>query len=175
MAYDAKAVANYFLDLAKANNTSLTPMKLQKLIFLSHGWHLAFFDEPLIVDQVEAWQFGPVVASVYHEFKHERSSAITGKASEFDMEEFDFVIPFVPADDERARQIMDRVWTVYGGMSAMKLSNLTHLPGTPWAKAREGYSEDARGIAIENSLIREYYKDQLEKNIASRKAAAEAV
>lgn len=172
MAYDAKAVANYFLDLAKAKNTSLTPMKLQKLIFMAHGWHLAFYSEPLIVDQVEAWQFGPVVPSVYHEFKHERSGAISSIATEFDMEEFDFVVPFVPTDDERARKIMDRVWAVYGHMSAMKLSNLTHLPDTPWAKARAGYPGDARGIPIENSLIREYYKDQLDKNIASRQAAA---
>lgn len=171
MAYDAKAVANYFLDVAKANNTSLTPMKLQKLIFFAHGWHLALCDEPLIADQVEAWQFGPVVPSIYHEFKHERSGAISDKATEFDMENFALYEPKIREDDERAKKIMDRVWSVYGGMTAMALSNLTHLPDTPWAKAREGRDVAARGIPIEDASIKAYYKAQSEKNIASRQAA----
>src|SRR5262245_29920187 len=67
--YSALAVANYFLDLAKAKGLALDPMKLQKMIFFAHGWSLALYDEKLIDEPIQAWQYGPVVQSVYHEFK----------------------------------------------------------------------------------------------------------
>lgn len=166
MAYDAKAVANYFLDLATQNNTRITPMKLQKLIFFAHGWHLALTDKPLIAEQVEAWQFGPVVPSIYHEFKHERNGAITSKAQELDFDSFEFVELEIPKEDEQARKIMERVWTTYGSLSAERLSDLTHLPNTPWDKARKLWGEDTRNIPISETDIGVYFKEQLEKNRA---------
>jgi len=44
-------------------------MKLQKLVYYAHGWHLALNNEPLIDEQVECWQYGPVISSLFHEFK----------------------------------------------------------------------------------------------------------
>ncbi len=167
MAYDAKAVANYFLDLAAKNNTSITPMKLQKLIFFAHGWHLALAGEPLIADQVEAWQFGPVVPSIYHEFKHERSGAITCKATELDLENFELVELSVPECDETARKVMDRIWEIYGGLSAKRLSDLTHLPGTPWDSAIKLWGDSTRRIPILDADIDKYFSEQLKKNRAA--------
>lgn len=167
MAYDAKAVANYFLDLAAQNNTSITPMKLQKLIFFAHGWHLALSGEPLIADQVEAWQFGPVVPSIYHEFKHERSGAITCKATELNLENFELVELSVPEADQTARKVMDRIWDIYGGLSAKKLSDLTHLPGTPWDAAIKRWGDSTRRIPILDADINQYFSEQLNKNRAA--------
>lgn len=172
MAYDAKAVANYFLDLASRHKTTLTPMKLQKLIYFAHGWHLALYDEPLIADQVEAWQFGPVVPSVYHEFKHERSGAISSKATELELKTFELVEPAVHPDDSRARGVLDQVWHTYGRLSAIQLSNLTHLPGTPWAHARARHPADLRNVPIDDESIRRYFKDAAEQNRAARAEGA---
>ena len=61
----AKAIANYFLD----KSIDLTPMKIIKLVYIAHGWHLAITDKPLIEDYVQAWEFGPVIPDLYHEFK----------------------------------------------------------------------------------------------------------
>jgi uncharacterized phage-associated protein len=168
MAYNAKAVANYFLDVAASHKTSLTPMKLQKLIFFAHGWHLALCDEPLIAETVEAWQFGPVVPSVYHEFKHERSGAISSRATEFDLDDFAIIEPSVPAEDSQARAVMDKVWQAYGKLSATQLSNLTHLPDTPWANARAKYGETQRSVPIEEDLIKAHFKAQADKNRSAR-------
>ena len=55
--YNALVVANYFIDKAKAEGVSLTPMKLQKLIYMAHGWHLALYDKPLIDEQFQAWDY----------------------------------------------------------------------------------------------------------------------
>lgn len=41
MAYSALAVANAFIEQAKAGKIQgLTPMKLQKLLFYTQSWHL---------------------------------------------------------------------------------------------------------------------------------------
>lgn len=167
MAYDAKAVANYFLDLAAKNNTSITPMKLQKLIFFAHGWHLAIVGDPLFADPVEAWPFGPVVPSIYHEFKHERSGAITCKATELDLENFELVELSIPEGDVAARRVMDRVWNTYGKESAKRLSDLTHLPDTPWDKAIKKHGDEGRNIPMLDSDIKAYFLQQLERNRAA--------
>jgi hypothetical protein len=48
MAYPAKAVANGFLRLAKADGKTVSSMKLLKLVFFVHGWYLAFTGQPPI-------------------------------------------------------------------------------------------------------------------------------
>lgn len=174
MSYDAKAVANYFLDVAADHNSSLTPMKLQKLIFFAHGWFLAVYDEPLIADQIEAWQFGPVVPSIYHEFKHARSGAISTKATEFDYSDFELVEPSVPKTDKSSRELMHKVWRTYGKLTGVQLSNLTHLPGTPWANARANLEGDGRNVPIDDESIKTHFKALAERNRAAHVETATA-
>src|SRR5947209_3400405 len=80
MPYDAKAIANYFLDLAEAEAKSLTPMKLQKLVYYAHGWHLALTGRPLLDEEIQAWSFGPVIRSLYNEFREFGAEPITRRA-----------------------------------------------------------------------------------------------
>src|SRR5260370_13471552 len=76
MPYPAKAVANEFLELAKKDGQQLTQMQLQKLVYFAYGWYLAITGTRLIDERVEAWQWGPVVPSIYKEFKRFRSSSV---------------------------------------------------------------------------------------------------
>lgn len=79
MGYTAKAVANHLLDFGLTRKNEIPPLKMQKLVYISHGWHLALSDgKPLVSDEyVEAWPYGPVFPSVYHEFKHYGASPHT--------------------------------------------------------------------------------------------------
>jgi len=67
--YNPLAVANYFIYKSIDEGVSITPMKVLKLVYIAHGWHLGIRKEPLITEQTEAWKYGPVVESVYIAFK----------------------------------------------------------------------------------------------------------
>src|SRR5208282_4587731 len=70
--YPSMAVANWFIE----NLSRVDPLKLQKLVYFAHGWHLALRDQPLIDELVEAWDYGPVVPSLYHQFKRYGNQSI---------------------------------------------------------------------------------------------------
>jgi len=153
--YRAIAIANYFISLAKksedpALRQSLTPMKLQKLIYFAHGWHLALTGNPLIMEQIEAWKYGPVIPSIYHEFKACGNEPITELANIFvfgaddDILSGEMTTPMVE-NDPNTESFLNRIWEVYGKYTGIQLSNATHAPGTPWqatwdAKERTGWA-----------------------------------
>ena len=72
-------VANWFLDRADKDGKPLDPMKLQKLIYFAHGWHLALTSKPLINEHPEAWAYGPVIPSIYHRFKKYGRDAVQNR------------------------------------------------------------------------------------------------
>ena len=159
------AVANYFLDKARNAHRSLTPMKIQKLVYIAHGWHLALLDRPLIRERVEAWRWGPVIEVLYHEFKGFAKQPITRRARDYyggDLFAIERQVPeihFVGGDADRTRALLDRVWDVYGGLTATQLSRMTHQEGTPWRDA----ASQLRAY-ISESQIRDYYKALAARN-----------
>jgi len=68
MPLPSAAVANYFLDLGLRESIPITPLKLQKLVYFAHGWYLGFTGEPLLNEGIQAWEYGPVIPSLYHDF-----------------------------------------------------------------------------------------------------------
>ncbi|WP_230291719.1 Panacea domain-containing protein [Croceicoccus sp. Ery5] len=173
MGYSAKAVANAFLDIAKANEKGLTPLKLQKLVYIAHGWNLAINGQPLVDDEfAEAWQYGPVFPSIYHEFKEFGKSNVTTKALDFEMGddlEFDVFQPEVPSSDEETWSLLQRVWEIYGKYSGLTLSDVTHRPDTPWSKVWNE-SGGRKNADISNEVIKSHY-DQLAKTRTSGSAS----
>ncbi|WP_369788350.1 Panacea domain-containing protein [Rouxiella sp. WC2420] len=170
MAYSAIAVANAFIEKAKERRISdLTPMKLQKLVYFAHAWSLAAGNEPLINDQVKAWKFGPVIDSIYQEFKSYGSNNITKLGTEFFYEDDGerlirsrFVAPTVPKTDKMANAIIDTILEVYGDKSAYYLSNLTHEKGSAWAVTREHHQDgENKGFVIPDAIIGETTKKEL--------------
>jgi len=99
------AIANYFIELAKNDANLVSPMKLQKLVYFALGWCLALADKPLINEKVEAWQYGPVVGSLYREFKKYGNEGITSPAVEFKhLEGFKFANVIPTVEDEAIGQ-----------------------------------------------------------------------
>lgn len=164
MGYSAKAVANYFL--ANYGHHKISPLRLQKLVYISHGWYLALRDRELVDDEyAEAWEFGPVFPSLYHEFKDFGAKPITRKAQDLVLSKkrFDFetVVPEIIHDDHDTQGFLSEVWLVYEKYTPPQLSALTHAPGTPWKKTRDK-DPGKRNAAIPNDLIKAHYKEKAE-------------
>jgi uncharacterized phage-associated protein len=170
--YTPGAVVNFFLDLSKKSETPITPMQLQKLLYFAQGWYLAKFNKsdkivPLINEPFQAWDYGPVSSSVYHEFKRFGSHAIDEVVSMTELEisknslNVDIVVNNIPQSDETTIKHLENIWNRYSQYSARELSDMTHTkdPENPWILTREVGAKEgiARGKEISNLNIRTYF------------------
>lgn len=141
---DARIVANRLIELAALDGSELTPMQLIKLVYIAHGWTLGLTGRPLIDQRVEAWQYGPVIRDVYNGVRHFGRSAVKTPL-------------FAPPGTLSAAEhhLIDQVYKLYKGMDGIALSNITHMPNTPWAQM---YTPGSFGTPIPNDLIAAHYR-----------------
>ena len=78
----AVCVANNFLKRGKAENIEITPLKLQKLIYFLYADYLKRSNDELFSERFETWTLGPVVPSVYDEFRSYGKKPIATYASD---------------------------------------------------------------------------------------------
>jgi uncharacterized phage-associated protein len=155
MSLPAAIVANCFLDLAKAQGVPLTALKLQKLVYYAHGWYLGLTGEPLIIERVEAWPFGPVISSLYQEFKRFGREPILERAPTPDYEKHERAI-------KAATPLIEKVWQVYSKYTAVQLAALSHANGGPWHKAISQMGDQfVKNFPIPSDSIAEYFKQHL--------------
>ena len=161
-----QAVANYFLE--KSSPQGLTPMQLNKLVYIAHGWVLACLNRPLFDEPVEAWQHGPVVPSLYHEFKHFGAKPITEMSAMYVPDENRFITPRVKESYTQLVGLLDIVWQIYGRLSGGQLRSLTHTAGSPWAQS---YSPGMRNVTISNDIIKPHYVDLINRLVVNAQSA----
>lgn len=169
MSFKATAVANTLLDIAKAHGQTLTNMQLQKLIYFAQGWALAYRGVTIVDEQAEAWPYGPVFPSVYHEFKRFGSAPILTKATEFDPKNWLREVPSV--DNPDAKAFLESIWASYGKFSGPQLSQMTHVDDGPWALARRE-SQGMRSTDIPLGSITQYFQNLRQKSEAPAAAPA---
>lgn len=170
MYINASICANFFLEKARQENIPLTLMKLLKLVYISHGWSLAILNKGMLGNEkVEAWKHGPVIGSLYHEFKHFKNEPIsTWSQSTVEDTDIGFEIKtlFLHNIDIENKEILlnilQTVWDSYKNYSPWGLSQKTHEKGTPWEQT---YSKEKKDLIIANELIRNYYKKFLKEII----------
>ena len=182
MGYSAKAVANYFFMLSKKTGRPITPLKMQKLVYIAHGWHLGITEKPLVDDEYpEAWEFGPVFPSLYHEFKHFKGNPIKEPAREliltqpldswdWDWDSLEAETPCIDNDDDEVRKFLDNIWNSYSKYSGIKLSSMSHGPGTPWSQTREAVGL-IRNAPISEDTIKRFYEKRF-RELQQRKKSS---
>lgn len=154
--YDVITIADSILKIAKQQGKRLTPMQLMKLVYIAHGWSLGLRGQDLFADRIEAWKFGPVIPELYHATKRWGREPIPLDKVTGDMEV-----------DPSTEAFLRDVFSKYGHMDGIRLSNLTHKPGTPWQQV---YREGSFGREIPDDLIRRHYEQLLHDR--SRASAA---
>lgn len=161
MSYSAASVANAFLFREFRDKVPISPMKIQKLLYIAHGYNLYLYHEPLIDETFEAWKFGPVLSSIYHACKQFSIEGISAYVTELDLDlELEIPVSPPPESDKNTKKIIDFVWDHYGTYAAMRLSKWTHEQGGPWDKTTKGGRNWGKA-EIPNELIEEYFHDNL--------------
>jgi len=166
--YDPRAVANFFVQKSLNERRPIDHMKLQKLVYFSHGYYLAATQlergtkVPLINEYFEAWPYGPVCPSVYQSFKSYGRSLITRPVLEFDASWGATVLIPAPDGDVLFDSVTSYVWSQFAEKNSMHLSDLTHLRDGAWDKARKE-AHGLRGKDISNEYIFEDFKGLVKK------------
>lgn len=173
MTYPSLAVANFFIEKARADGAPLSPMKLQKLVYYAEGWNLAYTGESLIDETIQAWQYGPVIPSLYHEFKHYGNGNIQTPGTTIDFSKGGLHVhaPNIKPSDSFSKELLERVWSVYKNYTAIELSSQTHTEGTPWHSiyVLKGMNS-ARGLEIPKEVIKTHFSDLRRANEGRAKA-----
>jgi uncharacterized phage-associated protein len=147
--HDARSVANSLIERGMAESVALTPLQIMKLVYISHGWMLGLYNRSLFKQPVLAWLYGPVVSDIYHGLRKYRASGVDKKMG---VEDETF--------DEYEDDLISQVYKKYGCLSGIRLSQLTHAPGTPWHEIWHG---SGRNSIIPNDLIKEHYAEMAER------------
>ncbi len=155
--YIVPCISNYFIK----NLKSVDNLKLNKLAYISYGLVKAGLDRELFHEPIQAWHLGPVIPSIYHEFKRFGYSDIEGYSFIYDPVTDEKAIPRIDPEDKEILEVLEWVKNVYGKMSIRELIERTHNVDTPWSKC---YKEGIYNIEIEPEAIRKYYEDIIEKN-----------
>lgn len=118
----AEDVARYFLaNQGAETGEPISNQKIQKLCYYAQGFALARLGRPLFFEDIEHWQNGPVVPSLWRNYRTFGSSPIP--------------IPHEPLPlnlyDAEISALLDGINRYYGKFSAWQLRNKTHNE-PPW-------------------------------------------
>lgn len=124
-------VANTFLSQAKKEGIDITPMKLQKLVYIFYKEYLKKVKEKVFEEKFETWKYGPVSREIYNAFKEYRYNSIkdfyriSGKEYK--------TVKLVKGTN--FYNIFYEIWNKYKTFDGIFLSKLTHQDNTAWSIA----------------------------------------
>lgn len=144
--YTPKIIADWFLNAVDRDSGDVvTHLKLQKLVYYAQAWALALLDRPLFDEDFRAWTHGPVLLSLWDEFKRYGWAALPPAEN-------------APDIDGEVESLLRDVYRAYGEHSAKALEDLTHGE-EPWMRARGTLPLEAKSSAIiRKDDMRVYYR-----------------
>ena len=162
LALRSESVANFFINKSLNDGLSLSMVKLVKLVYISHGWHLGYLGKSLISDAVQAWQYGVMIPKLYRSINDliSNPARIDSLIEGYGIID-DGMIVNTPPDEETVK-LLNKVWKSYSKLSGVQLSTITNKAGTPWEKSWSATtSTPYSGLNIANNLIQEYYESKI--------------
>lgn len=142
MAVTSSAAANR---LCEKTDWALTQLSVHKGLFLAHMTYLGRTKgDPLLSENFQAWDYGPVLPSLYHELK------MFGRKPVKNI----FWHSGIP-DGTLEAEIIDSIAGQIKGISPTALVHFTHDPKGAWAK---NYKPGLKGCVISNKDILDEYE-----------------
>ena len=141
---DILPIASYVIE---RSDCSITNLKLNKLLYYVYGVNLAINAEDEISEGPEAWTYGPVFPTVYHQYK---------KYGQRPIERPEQTGANIPQRSTIAK-ICDRVLEHYLPMKDFELVILTHKDTSPWDKTFDG----SHYKTIPDTDIKDYFEREI--------------
>ena len=156
--FDSGSVANRLLDLADMLDMPLTHLSLQKLLYFSHGRYLISNRSPLVKELFEAWQYGPVLPSIYKALKHTGRDYVKERIAIRDISSGTrTVMPSITSSD--VDDVLMSILLTYGRKSPRFLVDLSHAIGAPWKiTVDKSRTNGSLALKISNQIIVEAFK-----------------
>lgn len=137
--------------LAESGET--TPLALQKQLYYTQGFYMAFYEEELFVEDCEAWKHGPVYRKVYHRYKKYGYNPI--EDAEMRMGDINLT--------NEVKEVVDNVISSFACYSGKILEKMTHAE-EPWRKSRSSLTDgEGSEMIITKEFIRDYFTKIKEK------------
>ncbi len=143
----ALQLAHYVLQYTTKNNIRITHLQLQKVLYYIQGYHLRKFGKPLFDDKIEAWQYGPVIFSVYRKYFVHGSLPLRTDGQT--------VLDVTPEQ----KILIDNVIGEKARMRAAQLVSATHAE-SPWKDLKAQAEAGCRPI-ITVTAIKRYFDSQV--------------
>lgn len=142
--YSALDVSKYIIKRCNENGYTISNLKLQKILYFVQAEFLVCIGRVCFPENIQAWDFGPVVSEVYHRYK------VYGSAN----------IPYVRIGDETKilsgdRELMDGIIDECSQYSASRLVEITHNQD-PWRNAYRPYMDNV----ITPQSIKKYFEEE---------------
>ena len=148
--HDPRNIANEFIRQGVKAGSRLTPPQIQKMVYFAHGYTLGTYGTPLVDEQFEAWELGPVSPAIYYGLSYLRTKPAKEdiRIHRLDRREI----------SHAHQQIIDYVMETCSRLSGEEMSDLTHRKGTPWYKTFH-----ANRWVIPDSLIRTHFNSEVRR------------
>ncbi len=138
--YEALDIAKYIVNKCTSDNYPITNLQLQKILYFLQKKYLVEKGRRLFVDDIQAWQFGPVVPEVYYQYCGFGSGCITMEyKTDIDFEDELEIDPVV--EDKRKKNPWDLV-------------SETHAPGKAWDETYKNGLGNRNVISTERIRLR---------------------
>lgn len=144
--FEPDAIARWFIQqIDRAAGDRLSLLKLQKLLYYAQAWALVYLKKSLFEEDFEAWSHGPVLPSVWDQYKAYRFESIPAQ-------------PPAPDFPEEVALLLKDIQLIYGEKSAKFLEELIQQED-PWILTRGSLPPEAicRAV-IEKGELLEYYQ-----------------
>jgi uncharacterized phage-associated protein len=136
-------IARYVIWYCGRHGFAISNLKLQKMLYFIQAEFLVETGSPCFFEDIEAWDFGPVVPEVYREYKIFGSSDIPT-----------FIVNRRVSLRSNEMDLINGMVDECSQYTASQLVEITHSQ-EPW---RVAYNR-GRNRVISNDSIREYFSD----------------
>lgn len=139
--YDAQLIARYVINRCDERKRPISNQKLQKILYFIQAEFLVNLDKACFSEEIQAWNFGPVVPEVYKQYRAYGATNIPGGQKD---EGFELI----------SRQDKEHLDAIIDNAARYSSSSLTEITRrqSPWKSAYK-----RKDCVIKQSVIKEYF------------------